>query len=104
MTAIIKSVLFFLLIPFAAKTPAIKPHPLHVSTSDISYNAETKKLETICTIFTDDFELALSKQYNAKVDLQKPEMHNAMDALVKRYIADHLDIKTNNQPIQLNYL
>lgn len=104
MTALIKSVLFFLLIPFAAKTPAANPHPLHVSTSDISYNAQTSKLETTCTVFTDDFELALSKQFNTKVDLQKPEMHTAMDALIKQYLALHLQVKTNNVFTQLNYL
>jgi hypothetical protein len=26
-------------------------HPLHVSTSDISYNAQDAKLEVICTIY-----------------------------------------------------
>src|ERR1700750_1078814 len=102
MTALIKSALFFLLIPFAAKTPAAKPHPLHVSTSDISYNAQTGKLETICTIFTDDFELAIAKQFSGKIDLQKQELHGAMDVLVKKYVSDHLQIKTNNQPITLN--
>ncbi|WP_175270539.1 DUF6702 family protein [Mucilaginibacter humi] len=34
------------------------PHPLHVSTTDINYNAKEGKLEVTCTIFTDDFEAA----------------------------------------------
>lgn len=105
MLVTIKPVLFsfLLLMPFMAKNRLV-PHPLHVSTTDISYNAETKKLETICTIFTDDFELAIAKQFNAKVDLQKPEMHNAMDALVKKYVEDHLQLRTNNTPVSLYYL
>lgn len=89
--------------------PAGKPadklfHPLHVSTSDISYNAQDNKLEVICTIFADDFELAIQKQYNTKTDLQKPAMHAAMDVLVKRYINDHLQLKTGNAATPLNYL
>jgi hypothetical protein len=88
-----------------ASHPAVKLlHPLHVSTSDISYNAQDNKLEVICTVFTDDFELALQKQFNTKTDLQKPAMHAAMDVLVKKYINDHLQVKTGNAITPLNYL
>ncbi len=79
-------------------------HPIHVSTSNIEYNSKDSKLEVICTIFTDDFEAALAKQYHAKTDLSKAEMHAAMDALVKSYIAANLHIKANDLPVNLNYL
>jgi len=82
----------------------VKPHPLHVSTTDISYNAKDNKLEIICKVFTDDFETALAKQFNTKTDLQKPAMHDAMDALVKKYLAAHLSIKTGDAAITINYL
>ncbi len=81
-----------------------KFHPIHVSTSNIEYNSKDNKLEVICTIFTDDFEAALAKQYHAKTDLNKPEMHAAMDALIKQYVAANLNIKTDNAPAKLNYL
>jgi hypothetical protein len=81
-----------------------KPHPIHVSTSNIEYNKADGKLEVICTIFTDDFEAALAKQYKAKTDLNKPEMHAAMDALIKSYIAANLNIKADNVTVNLNYL
>jgi hypothetical protein len=86
------------------KNNLAKPHPLHVSTSDISYNAQDSKLEVICTVFADDFELAIQKQYNTKVDLLKPALHTDMDVLVKRYVNEHLAIKTGNMTTQLNYL
>ncbi len=79
-------------------------HPIHVSTTNIEYNAKDSKLEVICTIFTDDFEAALEKQYHTKIDLSKSEMHAAMDALVKNYIAANLQISTNDTPAKLNYL
>lgn len=85
------------------KTAYEIPHPLHVSTTDISYNAQDSKLEVTCTIFTDDFELALEKQFHAKTDLQKPAMHAAMDVLVKNYMNAHLHIKTNTAAL-INYL
>jgi hypothetical protein len=79
-------------------------HPIHVSTTNISYNNQDGKLEIICTIFTDDFEAALAKQYHAKTDLTKAEMHAAMDALVKKYVAGNLQVKTGAAPLTLNYL
>jgi len=79
-------------------------HPIHVSTTNISYNAQDGKLEIICTIFTDDFEAALAKQYHTKTDLSKAEMHAAMDALVKKYVTGNLQVKTGVAPLNLNYL
>jgi len=89
---------------FHTEKPLPPPHPLHVSTTDISYNVKDGQLEVICTLFTDDFELALQKQYNAKTDLQKPAMHDAMDALVKRYINEHLAVRSGLLASPLNYL
>ena len=79
-------------------------HPIHVSTANIEHNKQDSKLEVICTIFTDDFEAALVKQFHAKTDLNKTEMHAAMDALVKKYIALNLQIKTNGSTTNLTYL
>ena len=79
-------------------------HPIHVSTTNIEYNSKDNKLEVICTIFTDDFEAALAKQYHAKTDLSKADMHKAMDALVKSYLSSNLQIKTGNIAVKLNYL
>jgi hypothetical protein len=86
------------------KHPAKAMHPIHVSTTNIEYSAKDGKLQVICTIFTDDFEAALAKQYHAKIDLTKPEMHKAMDALVKAYLIANLQIKTGAMPVNLNYL
>jgi hypothetical protein len=102
-----RSILFFSLFGGLApvkKNPNNSFHPLHVSTTDISYNVQDNKLEVICTIFTDDFELALQKQYQSKTDLQKPAMHAAMDVLVKNYLNAHLQIKAGNTAVPINYL
>lgn len=87
-----------------AKHTAKIMHPIHVSTANINFNAQDSKLEVICTIFSDDFEAALVKQYHQKTDLNKADMHTAMDALVKNYLANHLQIKTSTTSLQLNYL
>jgi hypothetical protein len=84
--------------------PAKAVHPIHVSTTNIEYNKQDNKLEVICTIFTDDFEAALEKQYHTKTDLSKADMHTAMDALVKSYLTANLNIKAGDLPQKLNYL
>jgi 3D (Asp-Asp-Asp) domain-containing protein len=88
--------------------PALKVekpfHPIHVSTTNVEYNKNDSKLEVICTAYTDDLEAALEKQNHTKIDLTKAEMHTAMDALVKSYIASNLHIKANDAASKLNYL
>jgi len=90
------------LMPAKHKSPAF--HPIHVSTTNIEYNKQDSKLEVICTIFTDDFEAALAKQYKTKIDLNRADMHKAMDELIKKYIASNLQIKTDGTPTNLNYV
>ena len=108
MWAIILQPLVYCYITLSVLPPGRPPvrvfHPIHVSTANIEYNKQDNKLEVTCTIFTDDFEAALAKQYNAKTDLNKPEMHAAMDALVKSYMNHNLQIKTGGMPAKLNYL
>ena len=87
-----------------AKMITEAPHPLHVSTTDINLNGTDHKLEVICSIFTDDFELALAKQYGGKVDLSLPNMHAAMEDLVKKYVQGHLQIKANAKPTPLSFV
>ncbi|WP_460679925.1 DUF6702 family protein [Mucilaginibacter koreensis] len=99
---LIGALLFELILPVKFNKPAF--HPLHVSTSDISYNNADHQLEVICTIYTDDFETALGRQYKTHTDLTKPEMHKAMDALIKNYIGSHVILKAGTAAVPLNYL
>lgn len=79
-------------------------HPLHISTTDVTYNAQDNKLEVICTIFVDDFESALAKEYHAQPDLLKPAARAAAEELIKKYIATHVLLKPNQTAVSLNYL
>jgi hypothetical protein len=108
MWAIIYKPLLYCYIFLGAFTPANRKakafHPIHVSTTNVEYNKQDGKLEVICTIFTDDFEAALAKQYHAKTDLSKADMHTAMDALIKTYLEQNLHIKAGDNASKLNYL
>lgn len=79
-------------------------HPLHLSSTELNYNAKTATIEVSCRIFTDDFEDLLGKKYKIKPDLSAPARHKEMDALVNKYMASHLQLANGGKVIQLSYL
>jgi len=79
-------------------------HPLHVSTTEVSFNARDKTLEISCRIFSDDFEAILAKLYKQKTDLSNQNMKKAMDELVKKYLLSHLQLKANGKAVAMNYI
>ena len=79
-------------------------HPLHVSTTEVNFNAKEKSLEISCRVFSDDFESILAKNYKQKTDLSNSAMKAAMDELVKKYIAAHLSVNANGKAVKMNYL
>lgn len=79
-------------------------HPIFLSVTEIEHNATAKTLEISCKIFTDDFETALRKVYNTKIDLLNAKFKNSMNVLVNDYIQKHLSVKTNGKPATLNFL
>lgn len=79
-------------------------HPLHVSTTEMNFNPKEKSIEISCRIFTDDFESILAKTYRTKTDLTKPEMHTAMDALIKKYLDVHLQYTINGKNVKATYV
>lgn len=79
-------------------------HPFHVSTTEINHNSADKVLEITCRIFTDDFENILRKNYKTRVDLSSDKEKAGMDKLVSDYIIKHLQLRTNDKTVSLNYL
>lgn len=79
-------------------------HPLHVSTTEVNINTKDKTLEISTRIFSDDFEAVLVKLYKQKTDLSNPAIKTQMDALVKKYLLSHIQIKANGKIVPLNYI
>ena len=95
----------FLILPYSSlKVIKEIKHPLHVSTTEINYNAKEKSLEISCKIFTDDFEDVLAKQYKVKTDLNKPSMQKEMDVVITKYLSNHLQYKVNGKTMEAAYL
>lgn len=79
-------------------------HPLHLSSTTLNYNPKSGTLEISSRLFTDDFEDILSRQYKLKADLSAAAKHQAMDAVVRQYMAAHLQLQAAGRPLALNYL
>lgn len=98
------SILYKWLIVFALISFSNSHHPIFLSVTEIEHNATNKTLEISCKIFTDDFETALRKQYNSKVDLLDAKVKSSMNKLVNDYIQKHLSINADGQPASLQFL
>jgi len=55
----------------ALLTPCLHAHSLHQSTAEAEYNAKTRKLEVSLTVFINDLELALIRQCEREMRLDK---------------------------------
>lgn len=98
-----KLVTFFLFFALFGLTKEHR-HPLHVSTTEVNFNAKEKTLEISTRIFSDDFEAILIKLYKQKTDLTNPALKAQMDALIKKYMSAHLQVKANGKIVNLNYI
>ncbi len=96
----------WLLIPFSFLVSSQNTgyHPVYISVTEIEHNAKNKTLEVSCKIFTDDFEKALRKAYQTRIDLENVKMKPAMDSIVNDYVQKHLIISTDGKKAQLRFL
>jgi len=91
--------------PTSVATPEnLERHPLHLSSTELNYNAASSTIEVSCRIFTDDFEALLGRKYKVKADLSAAAKHKEMDALIAKYMAANLQLKGNGKALRLNYL
>lgn len=79
-------------------------HPIFLSVTEIEHNPKTQGLEISCKIYTDDFETALRKIYNTKVDLIDVKYKTPMNTVVNDYIQKHFAVKVDGKTVQLNFL
>ena len=96
--------LFFSAFSKVEMAPISTIHPFHVSVIEINHNVTDKSLEISCKIFTDDLESTLATRFKTKVDLTNPSSKSAMDTLIKRYLQDHLLIKSGAKVFKPTYI
>jgi hypothetical protein len=79
-------------------------HPFYVSVTEIDQNAKDKTLEISCKIFINDFETALEKTFNSKVDLNNAKSKDANDKMISAYIMKHFQIAVDGKPQPLQFV
>ncbi|MBK8093304.1 MAG: hypothetical protein IPK32_15270 [Verrucomicrobiaceae bacterium] len=67
-------------------TLLVHAHSLHQSTAEAEWNAETKKLEVSLTVFINDLELALMRQSEREMRIEKTAAE-AFDAQARLWLA-----------------
>ncbi|MGZ5246848.1 MAG: DUF6702 family protein [Flavitalea sp.] len=79
-------------------------HPFYVSVTEINHNPTDKTLEIAAKIFTEDLEVALSKNYKTKVDLYTEKGKAQADKLIADYLSKSLVIYVDSKPVKLEIL
>jgi len=67
-------------------TAEVQAHSLHQSTAEAEWNAETKKLEVSLTVFVNDLELALMRQSEREMRVEKTSAE-VFDTQTRLYLA-----------------
>lgn len=74
-------------------------HPYFVSVADLKYNAKSKTIEAAVKININDFEQALHKLYDKKVDLINSHGKDREDLnkLISEYLGERFHLKCNGK-------
>ena len=81
-------------------------HPFHLSVSDLKYNAKGKSIEASVKININDFELALQKLYDKKVDLinSHGKEKEEINKLILEYLQKRFQLKCNGMEMKFDLL
>jgi hypothetical protein len=79
-------------------------HPFYVSMTEVQHNAKDKRLEVSCKVFSNDFEAALEKNYQTKIDILKPQDRARIEPLIQDYLRKHLLVAVDGKAIPLRFL
>lgn len=79
-------------------------HDFHVSITKIDLNPESKKLEVMIKLFTDDLSTALDSFSGKTLNLGTEKEPPAANDELKRYINSGFEISVNGKILVLNYL
>ena len=80
-------------------------HDIHFSKSSVDYNENSKTLQTVINVFTDDLELAIERSHD-KLDLEigAETQHASTDSLVADYCIQHVVLKMNRKEVDFDFI
>ena len=80
-------------------------HDIHFSKSTIDYNEETKTLQVVINVFTDDLELAIERSHDGlDLEIGSENQHELTDSLVDDYAINQIYYTRNNEVVNFNFI
>lgn len=80
-------------------------HDIHFSKSTIDYNEETKTLQVVINVFTDDLELAIERSHEGlDLEIGSENQHELTDSLVDDYAINQIYYTRNNEVVNFNFI
>ncbi len=80
-------------------------HPLHVSVTEIKFDARDKELEITSRIFLDDLEEAIRlERKQSTLDITNPGAGLTTDQLVNTYLSTRMQIKVDGKSLRITFL
>lgn len=96
-----KNVLLILAVLFLS---SFAVHKFYVSVTQVDYVPSKKRIEITSRIFIDDFEKALNKKYNKKINLTSTKELPEAEELIKAYLKEKIKISINKKPQEIEFL
>jgi hypothetical protein len=75
----------------------ISNHPVHISFTNIEFNAKSKKFEILFKLFIDDFTQILNTKYKQNFDLIDNKQMKANVEGINKYILEHFKLVINGR-------
>ena len=72
-------------------------HPVHVSYTNVEYDAQTKEFHILFKIFVDDFDKILQQKYGVSLELEHGKKKEGYQKYVTQYLLDHFKIIVDNK-------
>ena len=79
-------------------------HPVHVSYTNVEYDAQSKEFKMLFKIFVDDFDKVLQQKYHVSLELQAGKKKSGYQEYITKYINEHFKSFADNKDITNNKL
>jgi hypothetical protein len=83
---------------FSVLYAVIAAHPVHVTVTNIDFNASKKCFDISIKLFQDDFEAVVQQDLQSSLDLTNANERNGTDEKIMEYLKSNFTITINDKP------
>ena len=95
---------FFILLGIAFLCSSFAIHKFYMAIYQVNYVPTKKRIEITARLFVDDLNVVLEKKYHKKTALGLPNESTEDEALMKKYLSEHVFFKVNGSKTPFQYL